>query len=193
MITSIPMKPLCVPIIVSLAFLVGCAKSSDVTALKTEIANLKESISTARNGAREKSDSLQGKCNELMQEVEKLKATNSELAAYVHTQAVSALADRSEVSNLGIQFKAAKMKIDSIDAVLDSMKPVEDERRVMGLEDRLKACEYDTVTFKARLDDIELHDKLQDMETENKFKQVKEIFQARDAEERMADLAFFRP
>lgn len=184
------MKPLCVPIIVSLAFLVGCAKNGDVTALKSEVATLKESISLAKNDAQEKTDSLQTKCDELEQEVAKLKASNSELADGVQYQATATKAAESEISKLGVQLAEEKMSVDAMGSLINTK---EDELDVLKLEDRVGTCEQQASGVAKRLDEIEEHDEMQDMEIENKFKQVKEIFQARDAEERMADLAWFRP
>jgi TolA-binding protein len=106
MITSIPMKPLFVLIIVSLTLLVGCAKNSEVAALKAEIANLQESISAAKNGTQEKADSLQTKCDELKEELANLKAANAKLAADFQSQVDLFLSVRKEVSSQDIQLVA---------------------------------------------------------------------------------------
>ena len=189
-LAPVSMKILHLTVILPLFLLVGCARNSDVAALKSEVANLKERISAAENDAQEKSDSLQAKCDELEQGVAKLKDANSELASGIHYQVASALAAESEISKLGVQLAEMRMRVDAMGPLIDTK---EDTLNVLKMKDRFKICEEGASSIKRRLDDMETHNELQEMDMTNNFKQIKNIFQARDETERMADLAFFHP
>src|SRR5580700_995765 len=112
-----PMKTLHVSIIVSLALLVGCAKNSDIGTLQSQLRKLQDGQSEVTTDLRSELDLTQAKLADLQREVERMKASESDLADAVKFERETDRNTAKEISDaskdiLGLDKRLFKIEAD---------------------------------------------------------------------------------
>jgi hypothetical protein len=153
------MKTIYVPIVVSLAFLVGCTKNSDVGKLQSQLKELQDSQFEVAADLRNELNLTQAKLSDLQREVERVKTSESDLADAAKFERETESNTAKEMSDASKETVVLDGRLFKIETDLESIGPSLDtkanELDVSKLKDELDVVEGASADLKDRVDVVE--------------------------------------